>query len=1324
MSRKECKSDKMLDFVAVRTMSPKKGEIDVYPEFLVNKAKDIMVKGRSFYAVWDEHKGMWSKNEEDVQELVDYILATEAKKLKEKTDEKVTVKYLKNFSSKKWTEFQNYYKSLPDHYHELDTSITFQNSEITKTSYVSHVLPYEMVQMDTPAYNKLTSVLYSEEELRKIEWAIGAIISGDSKKIQKFLVLYGAPGTGKSTMIDIIQELFTGYYSVFDSKALGNSNNAFSLEPFKMNPLVAIQHDGDLSRIEDNTKLNSIISHEALTVNEKFKPTYSNRFNSFLIMGTNKPVRITDSKSGIIRRLIDVHPTGEKIKASEYYKLIDDVKYELGGIAYHCLKVYESLGKNYYNDYIPISMMNTTNNVYSFIEEEFEWFTTEEEISLNAAWMRYKNYCLDANIQYPLNKLNFKEELKTYFTEFKERTKTARNIYKGFRPEKFNISILKKDDGSQSWIILKEQHSKLDDLMKDFPAQYATKDGLPKKPWSEVNTLLKDLDSRRQHYVNGPAYIICVDLDLKNELGEKDLELNLKEADKFPPTYAEVSKSGKAIHLYYIYTGDPGQLSTSYGPNVEIKVFNGNSALRRKLTLCNNLDIATISSGLPLKEQKMVSEKEIKDQAHLVALIKKGLNKEVFPNTKPSIDYISMILNQAYDSGMIYDVEDLRGTIRDFALTSTNQKDYCLKEVMKMPFKSKQTAEEVELEDLADAPVNVLSDEMPLIIFDVEVFPNLFICCWKIKGAKGKSARHKMINPTPDDIKELCKNRLVGFNNRDYDNHILWARMMGYTNMDLFKLSQKIIDKDQDFKGFKQAKSLSYTDVYDFLSAKNKMSLKKWEIKLRIKHNELGLPWDQPVPEKLWDTVAEYCCDDVDATEAVWDENVGDWEARLILSKLSGLSVNCTTNTHTCRIIVGNDKHPQSKFIYTDLSKEFPGYRFDKFGIDRDDYIPGTKIVSGKSIYKGQDPGEGGRVRAIPGYYEWVALLDVVSMHPSTIIYLKLFGKEYTARFEDVKNARVAIKNGDFKKAEEILMRINPEIVDLFEKEGGIEKNAEALAGGLKTAINSAYGLTSAKFSNLLKDERNVDNIVAKRGALFMIDLEEEVESRGFKVVHTKTDSIKIPNATPEIISFVKEYGSKKGYEFDHEATYEKMCLVNESVYVAKYATAEKCTEMYDYIPKDCKKHGGEWTATGTQFQVPYVFKKLFSKEPIEFYDVCETKSVTTAIYIDYNENLAEEQHDYNFVGKVGLFCPVLPGRNGGLLVRKNDRTGKYDAVIGTKNKKTKESFRWLEADDALKYGDDWWKENVDFTYYDNLTNEAAEAINEYVDYIQFCEIQ
>ncbi len=250
--------------------------------------------------------------------------------------------------------------------------------------------------------------------------------------------------------------------------------------------------------------------------------------------------------------------------------------------------------------------------------------------------------------------------------------------------------------------------------------------------------------------------------------------------------------------------------------------------------------------------------------------------------------------------------------------------------------------------------------------------------------------------------------------------------------------------------------------------------------------------------------------------------------------------------------------------------------------------------------------GEGGRVFAMPGMYGNVALLDIASMHPHSAIMEVLFGVEFTRKFKEIVDGRVNIKHEAWEAVNQML---DGKLTKYIQKVLDGELVSADLANALKIAINSVYGLTAANFENPFRDLRNKDNIVAKRGALFMVDLQKEVEKRGFVVAHIKTDSIKIPDATPEIIQFVMDFGKRYGYTFEHEATYEKMCLVNDAVYIAKYKDGT---------------HAGEWTATGTQFAVPYVFKKLFNKEEILFEDLCETKSVSSALYLDMNEGLPD----------------------------------------------------------------------------------------------------
>ena len=363
--------------------------------------------------------------------------------------------------------------------------------------------------------------------------------------------------------------------------------------------------------------------------------------------------------------------------------------------------------------------------------------------------------------------------------------------------------------------------------------------------------------------------------------------------------------------------------------------------------------------------------------------------------------------------------------------------------------------------------------------------------------------------------------------------------------------------------------------------------------------------------------------------------------------------------------------------------------------------FPGYEYVDGKNIYRGDDLGKGGYVYAEPGMYGNVALLDVASMHPNSAINLNAFG-EYTQNFKDILDTRIAIKRGDFEKARHLFGgRLAPYLQD--------ETTANNLAQALKIAINSVYGLTSANFDNPFRDVRNKNNIVALRGALFMRTLQDEIMKRGFKVAHIKTDSIKIPDATPEIIEFTMNFGKQYGYEFEHEATYDRMCLVNDAVYIAKYASPEDCEKQYGYIPGDNKKKGGKWTATGTQFQIPYVFKRLFSKEDIQFDDLCETKSVTSTLYLDMNEKLDEGEHNYVFIGKIGRFCPIKPGCGGGILYREKD--GKYYAATGSKG------YRWLESEMVQQLGRE---EDIDHKHFIEMVDTAIATINKYGDFEWF----
>jgi hypothetical protein len=1226
-----------MDFYQVRERETKSGT-EVYPDFVVRPSKDLMVRGGSFLAIWNDKLGLWSTNEYDVQELIDADLYAHA----ERIQGPVIVRALSSYRSKMWQEWRSFVGNMPNTHHELDSRLTFSDTPSRKGDYSSKRLSYSVHEGPVTAYDRMMSVLYAPEEREKLEWAVGSIVAGDSRKIQKFFVLYGEAGTGKGTFLNILQELFSGYDATFNAKALTGSSNAFATEAFCTNPLVAIQHDGDLSRIEDNTMLNSVVSHETILVNAKYKAQFETRINAMLFIGTNTSVKITDAKSGLIRRLIDVHPTGERVPHSEYDALMQGISFELGAIAYHCLQVYRKLGATYYSRYRPTDMIVRTDVFYNFLMAHYELFHEHDGTTLKQAWALYKIFCDEGGYDWRLNQGRFRDELRNYFKHFADRGRIngtqVWNLYTGFRTEMLGQAPL-PEEVTRS-LQLEEDKSLLDVMLSDRPAQYANDKGTPTTKWSDVTTTLFDIDTSQTHYVQPGQQHVVIDFDLKDDDGEKDLAKNLEAASLWPPTYAELSQGGSGVHLHYIYAGDTSELSNVYSPGIEVKSFTGGSSLRRRLSRCNNIPVATIDSGLPHKERRMLNAETMKSERALRDLIMRNLRKEIHPGTKSSCDFIWQILEDAWNSQMPYDVTDLRNKVLAFANGSTNHSEYCVRLVMTMKFASETAAEPADEEPTDDR----------LVFYDVEVFPNLFIVCWKFQG-DGNVV--KMINPAPSVIEELTKMKLVGFNNRRYDNHILYARIMGYGEHALYQLSQKIVAGDQSGM-FGDAYNLSYADIYDFSSLKQ--SLKRFQIELGLNHVELGLPYDEEVDPVLWEQVTDYCANDVITTEEVFEARKQDWVARQILADLSGLTPNDTTARHTAKIVFGDVRDPQKEFVYTDLSKEFPGYHYE----------------FGKSTYLDEVVGEGGYVYAEEGMYSNVAVLDVASMHPTTIEILNVFGP-YTERYTALKAARVAIKRRDYKTAKRMLDgKLEPYL--------GSDADAKALSDALKLAINMVYGLTAASFNNPFRDVRNRDNIVAKRGALFMIDLKHAVRAQGFNVAHIKTDSIKIPEATPEIIEFVIKFGKKYGYEFEHEATYDRFCLVNDAVYVAKTTD-------------------GTWTATGAQFQHPFVFKTLFSKEAIEYGDLVEIKTVTAALYLDYGDGSP------HFIGRAGAFVPVKDGTGGGLLLR--GKGGQFHAAGGTKG------YYWREAVVVKELG---LEDTIDMGYYQKLVDAALKNLAQYGD--------
>lgn len=1264
-----------MDFIRVAYKEDKEGNKVFYPSLQALESTDLVIRGGQFVAIWDEDTGLYSRRLSHVPDIIDRSFS---KMVGDRLRGGDTIKKVRVFDNQIYSRLMGLIRNIGDMGPELDQRIVFANEEPERGFAASFRMPYALSDAPCPVWDEIISTLYSPEERTKIEWAIGSIFSGASvDEVQKFYVFFGPPGSGKSTILNIIEKLFEGHTAHFSAFDMARADSQFSLEPFKNNPLVAVDQDADLSRIEINKNLNSIVSHDKVLINSKGKNLYEIKPRSTLFVGTNTPIKITDRKSGLFRRLVDIQPSGNVIPEEHYHNLMRQVMFELGAIATHCLNVFEDLGSTYMSSYRSNDMMYRTNDIFNFVQDHR--MVLEKGLTLKQAHKMYLEWCQETETRNVYKQYQFRDLLSDYFKEFHDQVmidgQRYRSFFEGLRElEQFSWK------GSvpvppRQWLTLENTESLLDIELADEKAQYAQVNNVDyplAQSWAKTTTTLSDLDTKKEHYVKVPKQHIVIDLDLKDEHGKKDLSLNLAAATHWPPTYAEVSRGGAALHLHYMYEGDVERLAMFDGDKAfEVKTLLGNASLRRKLTFCNDHEVATISSGLPIKEEEVLSPKVMSTEKGLRELILRALRKEINAGTKSNMDFIAKVLEDAHKQGLPYDVTDMWDDILAFAMASSNQRAKSLDIAMGLKLKS-----ELELTD------ETVDTEQPIAILDCEVYPNLFFIGWIYENSPDEEYV-EMLNPTPQEVQELFdKLRLVGYNARSYDAHIMWGRTMGMDNQALYELSQRIITENDHRAKFGAAYNAFYADPYDYMSEKH--TLKWWQIKMGLPHKEMDLPWNEPVPEDRVRDVLDYMRNDVLSLREVVKARQADFRARQIIAELSGLQVINTNRQHTEKLIFKGERNVSNDLVYTDLHTLFPGYQFDRFAPGKD-----------KSSYKGESVGEGGLVRSTPGMYENVALLDVASMHPTSIIELNLFGK-YTENFKELMDVRLAIKKGDLETA-------GKAFDGRLAKYVGDPKEAKMLSDALKIVINSVYGLTAASFPNLFRDPRNIDNVVAKRGALFMMDLREMIEAEGFKVVHIKTDSVKIVDPSEEILDKIYNMAKQYGYTFEHEATYDKFCLVNDAVYVAGQVDLgppwdDSTTPQYPQI---------KWSATGAQFQHPVVFKTLFSQEEIEAKDYVEAKQVAKG-YMYLRRFTSDTEHHDQFIGRFGAFMPVVDGR---VLLRIDGE--KEHSVTGTKG------YLWETDDVAMAEGKD-----VDMTYFQELIDEGLRTIEKFGSYEEFIKIK
>src|SRR5699024_4980153 len=348
----------------------------------------------------------------DLIKIIDKEVKEYAEEFKSKRqDAEINVKLMDSHGSSVMSRFLEYTKNSPDSNVEFNQRIIFSDETPVREDYSTNQLNYTPMPGETPAFDEMFSLLYDPEELDKIMWFMGALLTNRMHKIEKFLFLYGGKGSGKGTMLKVFRMIFKGYIENIDLKKL-TSGSEFSTSGVKETQLL-IDDDADLYSIRDDTNLLKLTSHDPITVNNKYQSTYSVTFRGLLVAASNQRFKVRNIDSGITRRAVVAEPTHMTHEYKRYNELMKAIPFEVAHIAQKAIDIFNEYGEGYYQDYIPYDMMESTDLFYAFMRDNA--VALGDVCTLNTASQLFRLYLEDYDYDTGGYKKKAKNELKRYY---------------------------------------------------------------------------------------------------------------------------------------------------------------------------------------------------------------------------------------------------------------------------------------------------------------------------------------------------------------------------------------------------------------------------------------------------------------------------------------------------------------------------------------------------------------------------------------------------------------------------------------------------------------------------------------------------------------------------------------------------------------------------------------------------------------------------------------------------------------------------------------------------------------------------------------------
>lgn len=411
----------------------------------------------------------------------------------------------------------------------------------------------------------------------------------------------------------------------------------------------------------------------------------------------------------------------------------------------------------------------------------------------------------------------------------------------------------------------------------------------------------------------------------------------------------------------------------------------------------------------------------------------------------------------------------------------------------------------------------------PLVAFDVETYPNYFLCVFKniennkvfyVEAREGASLSDKDI----ESIQQCLRTRtLVGFNSLNFDMPLLCYAMNKASTNQLCKMANDIIAGQRGYRVM-QALDIqlpNYVDHFDIQQPLPSLnaSLKLYGARLHCKTlKDLPIAPNTILTIQQMEDIRSYCMNDVQITINVYHAVAKDIALHHSMQHLSGSDLRSKSGAQVAEAVIINQLEKQSgKKIYapnnvnnviayaapdfiefkTEALQTFfkhicnERFTLNKGKIMLSDWLAKQRITINNTQYQigigGLHSCENTKATKATNSTQLIDA-DVMSYYPSIILRLGLYpphlGKAFLHYYETIFNERIRAK-----KAGDTLT-----------------------ANAFKLILNASFGKFGNQHSKLYAPELLLR--VTITGQLCLLMLIEALELRGIEVVSANTDGI------------------------------------------------------------------------------------------------------------------------------------------------------------------------------------------------------------------------